>query len=102
MPVYAYTCQACGETTDHCVPYDSRLRSLDCPLCEAPEAAKYSCVDGRPPMSTMNAVRPRKDDGRMIFDEREVHADSERGKDWRDEGTNGNPGGAGEKLYFHD
>jgi putative FmdB family regulatory protein len=101
MPVYSYECQACGATTDHVVPYSSRLEPLDCPECKSPEGAQYVAVRGKI-TTTMNAVRPRKDDGRMIFDEREVHSDSELGADWRDEGTNRRPGGAGQKLYFHD
>lgn len=99
MPVYSYTCQVCGEITDHCVLYDQRMESLDCPRCGAPKAAKYSFVDKI--TTTMNAVRPRRDDGRIIWDEREVHADSDEGANWRDEGTNRRPGGAGQKLYFH-
>jgi hypothetical protein len=99
--VYSYDCQACGVSTDHCVSYERRMDSLDCPACGAPESAKYACVRGKI-TTTMNPVRPRKDDDRAIFDEREVHADSELGADWRDEGTNRRPGGAGEKLYFHD
>ena len=101
MPVYSYACQACGETTDHHVRYAERLDSQDCPLCEAPKAAKYVCVRGKI-TTTMNRVRARKDDGRIIWDEREVHAESDEGENWRDEGTNRREGGAGKRLYFHD
>lgn len=101
MPVYSYACKACGETTDHQVPYKDREKSQDCRVCET-KTAKYVCVRGKI-TTTMNAVRKRKDDGRMIFDEREVHAGSEHGENWRDEGTNRRPGGAyaTEKKIFH-
>jgi len=101
MPVYSYECEACGEVTNHCVPYADRENPQDCPCCEAPEAARYVCVRGGI-CTTMNAVRPRRDDGRIIWDEREVHAASDEGENWRDEGTNRRPGGAGRTLYFHD
>lgn len=99
MPVYAYRCQACGKPADHCVSYDSRTESQDCPFCEAEKSCKYEGVNKITP--TMNPVRPRRDDGRIIWDEREVHADSDEGENWRDEGTNRRPGGAGDKIYFH-
>jgi hypothetical protein len=73
------------------------MESQDCPHCGKEEACDYRGVDKI--NAIMNPVRKRKDDGRMIFDEREVEAD--KGKDWRDEGTNRRPGGAGGKLFFH-
>lgn len=100
MPVYQYRCQLCGESADHHVPYAQRLDPLECPACGAQSSAIYEGVQGRPPVTTMSAMRPRRDDGRMIWDERQVEADL--GADWRNEGTNRRPGGAGQKLYFHD
>lgn len=97
MPVYVYRCGVCGESTDHVVPYVRRQEDQDCPLCGAPGSAKYGYVDKI--TTTLNPVRPRKDDGRIIWDERQVT--SEKGPDWREEGTNRRPGGAGAKLYFH-
>lgn len=100
MPVYQYRCRLCGESADHHVSYFARLDPLDCPSCQAPEGAQYEGVAGRPPLTTMNAVRPRRDDARIIWDDRQVESDL--GPDWRNAGTNRRPGGAGQKLYFHD
>ena len=94
MAVYEYSCQACGEASDHFVKYDDRLTKQDCPHCNARASAEYRM--SAPAIGTER----KRGDRRLIVDERQVA--SEKGERWRDEGTTGTPGGVGRKIHFHD
>jgi putative FmdB family regulatory protein len=88
MPVYTYTCQDCGETADHVIPFVGRETPQTCLRCGG--AAEYEM-----PAPLTRVAGPRG----AIWDDRQV--ESTHGKNWRDEGTTGRPGGAGRKLHFH-
>ena len=93
MPVYEYRCHLCDAVNDHCVPMDDRLTRQDCPTC-----GKESCADMQL-SAPLLGTEIRRGDSRLIRDERQVS--SELGPQWRDQGTTGNPGGAGKRIHFH-
>ena len=92
MPVYEFTCEDCDFLFDVLVDYEDREQPLVCIECGGP--AHY----GFPAPSIVSSAP--SGDRKLIWDEKQVS--SEKGEDWRDEGTNRRPGGAGRKLYFTD
>lgn len=94
MPIYAFNCRLCGNRSDHFVSYEDRMNSQDCPDCEGVGSAEYQF-----PMASLGP-EVKSGDNRLIWDERQVS--SEKGEHWRDKGTTRKPGGAGQKLFFHD
>jgi putative FmdB family regulatory protein len=93
MPVYDYECPA-GHVTSEKRTYAEREQTLECPECQ--ERAEYVLVRSG---IQLGSVERKRGNSRLIFDERQVS--SESGSRWRDKGTNGNPGGIGQKVYFH-
>jgi len=89
MPVYTYRCQLCDREITAEVPYGQRL---DSQVCDCGGKAEYRV--------SAPAVHGevKRGDNRLIFDERQVS--SERGEHWREQGTTGQPGGAGRTLTF--
>lgn len=94
MPIYSHKCQECGEISDHALPIAQRNTPQDCMFCGCADATKYEFV-GCSNIGSERRVGP----GRLIHDERQVV--DEKGKDWREEGTNRRAGGAGRKIHFH-
>ena len=71
--------------------------------CDEPhDCKKCGAVEGSHPIisATHYAGERIVGDRKIIWDEKQVVSD--KGENWRDEGTTGNPGGAGKRLYFHD
>jgi putative FmdB family regulatory protein len=94
MPLYVYQCGACDAVEDHQVPIADRLMPQNCAFCGGEGTAQLAIA----PVSF--GTERKRGEARIITDERQV--DSELGKDWRDQGTNRNPGGAGSRTYIHD
>lgn len=89
MPTYSYECVR-GHQSDALVTYENRLTPRKCKVCG--KAATYTMSA---PLITVGSP---KGDKRIIVDERQVT--SEKGNDWRDEGTTRRPGGAGKVAYY--
>ena len=89
MPTYEYVCQLCGKPMSAFVKYEQRLESQ---MCSCGGIALYRFP------TPMIGTEQKRGEGRLIWDEKQVSQD--HGKNWRDHGTTGNPGGAGKTMTF--
>jgi putative FmdB family regulatory protein len=90
MPVYEYACEKCGLVFDRVRPYADREFFIKCPECGG-----WGQYQVAAPLIGTGRVRGDK---RLIWNEAQVVSD--KGADWRDEGTTRREGGVGRTLYF--
>jgi putative FmdB family regulatory protein len=88
MPLYEYRCDKCDRSTDHMIGMNDNAPR--CPFCDGETSRVFS------PPKVIRSSGPKGG----IYDWRQV--DSTHGKNWRYTSGSERPGGARQKIYFHD
>lgn len=90
MPLYDYECQSCGHAEEIQRPLNDP--HPDCPQCGATGGDVFIVLISPPQTRVAEISGP-------IFSEKQI--ESTHGRNWRNKGTSGRPGGAGRRIFFH-